>query len=132
MLFNGRRNIQFENEFFLGKEMIESVKQNKYLGVLIECQLCFQHHVSYIEKRLVKFCSLFFRLRKVSTSRQVIQVVRTYLNPKMQHGVLLYGSTSKNMLINLEKLTKRLIKIIFYKRSFESLGSLREENKLYT
>ena len=36
------------------------------------------------------------------------------------------------MLKNLEDLTKWLIKIIFYKRGFESLGSLKEENKLYT
>ena len=36
------------------------------------------------------------------------------------------------MLKNLKKLTKGLIKNFFYKRSFESLGSLREEIKLYT
>ena len=51
---------------------------------------------------------------------------------KLQYGVLIYGSTSKNVLKNLEKLTKRLIEFIFYKRSFESLGSLREEHKLFT
>ena len=33
---------------------------------------------------------------------------------------------------NPEKLTKWLNKVIFYKRSFESLVSLREENKLYS
>ena len=62
----------------------------------------------------------------------MIQVHRTYIKPILQCGVLIYGWTSKNVLKNLEKLTKRLIKIIFYKRSFESPGSLREEYKLYT
>ena len=62
----------------------------------------------------------------------MIQVFRTYIKPILQYGFLIYGSTSKNVLKNLEKLTKRLIKIIFYERSFESLGSLREEYKLYT
>ena len=132
VLSNGRRKIQFEKEFSFGNETIESVKQYKYLGVIIDCQLSFQHHVSYIEKRLVKFCGIFYRLRKVLTSRQMIQVFRTYIKPILQYGVLIYGSTSKNVLKNLEKLTKRLIKIIFYKRSFESLGSLREEHKLFT
>ena len=132
VLLNGRRKIQFEKEFSFGNETIESVKQYKYLGVIIDCQLSFQHHVSYIEKRLVKFCGIFYRLKKVLTSRQMIQVFRTYIKPILQYGVLIYGSTSKNVLKNLEKLTKRLIKIIFYKRSFESLGSLREEHKLFT
>ena len=62
----------------------------------------------------------------------MIQVFRTYIKPILQYGVLIYGSTSKNVLKNVEKLTKRLIKIIFYKKSFESLGSLREEHKLFT
>ena len=132
VLFNGRRKIQFETEFSFGNETIESVKQYKYLGVIIDCQLSFQHHVSYIEKRLVNFCGIFYRLRKVLTSRQMIQVFRTYIKPILQYGVLIYGSTSKNVLKNLKKLTKRLIKIIFCKRSFESLGSLREEHKLFT
>ena len=132
VLFNGRRKIQFEKEFSFGNETIESVKQYKYLGVIIDCQLSFQHHVSYIERRLVKFCGIFYRLRKVLTSRQMIQVFRTYIKPILQNGVLIYGSTSKNVFKNLEKLTKRLIKIIFYKRSFESLGSLREEHKLFS
>ena len=50
--------------------------------------------------------------------------------PILQYGLLVYGSTSKNVLKNLKKLTKRF-KLFFYKRSFESLGSLRE-NKLNT
>ena len=62
----------------------------------------------------------------------MIQVFRTYIKPILKYEVLIYGSTSKNVLKNLEKLTKRLIKITFYKRSFQSLGSLREEYKLYT
>ena len=63
-LFNGRRNFQFEKEFSLGKETKESVKQNKYLGVIIDCQLSFQHHVSYIEKSLVKFLRPFLQAQK--------------------------------------------------------------------
>ena len=62
----------------------------------------------------------------------MIQVFRTYIKPILKYGVLIFDSTSKNVPKNLEKLTKRLIKITFYKRSFESLGSLREEYKLYT
>ena len=62
----------------------------------------------------------------------MIQVFRAYITPILQCGVLIYGSTSKNVLKNLEKLTKRLIKTISYKRNFKSLGSLREENKLFT
>ena len=35
VLFNGRRNIQFEKEFSFGNETMESVKQYKYLGVIL-------------------------------------------------------------------------------------------------
>ena len=113
-------------EFSFGNETIESVKQYKQLSVIIDCQFVSQYHLSSIEKRLVKFSCLFYGIRKVLTSRQMIQVFRTYTKPFFQYGVLIYGSTSKNVLKNQEKLTIRLIKIIFYKRSFELLGSLRE------
>ena len=95
---------------FLGRKTFESLKQYKYIGVIIDCQLSFQHHVSCIEKRLVKFYGLLYRLRKVSsngTSHKMIQNFLTYIMPILQYGLLVYGSTSKNVLKNLKKLTKR-------------------------
>ena len=61
-----------------------------------------------------------------------VQVFRTYIKPILQYGVLIYGSTSNNVLKNQEKLTKRIIKTLFCKQNSKSLGSLREEIKLYT
>ena len=125
VLLNGRRNIQFEKNFSLGIGTAETVKHYKYLGVIIECHLGFQHHVSNIKKLLVKFYGLFYRLRKILTSRQLIQDFGTYIKLTSQYGALIFGSTSKTVHKNLEKITKRLIIIVFYKRSFESLGPLR-------
>ena len=95
-----------KRNFFFGNEAIESVKQYKCLGVTIDCQLSFQHHVSSIEKRLVKFPCPFYRIRKALASRQMIQVFRTYIKSILQYGVLIYGSFSKIVLKNMEKLTK--------------------------
>ena len=86
VLFCDRRNVQFEKEFNLVKETIEAVKPYKYLGVIIDCQLNFQHHMSYVEKRLIKFCGPFYRLRHQAN-------IATWK---------LCGSTFKNVLKNLE------------------------------
>ena len=55
VLFYFRRTVQFEKKFSFGNETIESVKQYKYLGVIIDCQLSFQYHVSSIENALSSF-----------------------------------------------------------------------------
>ena len=41
------------------------------------------------------------------------------------------GPLLKNVLKSIEKLSLRFSKIIFYRQKFDSIGYLRDENKLY-
>ena len=45
-----------------GKE-IQRVESCKYLGILIDSDLKWRHHIDYVYSKLVKFISIFYKIR---------------------------------------------------------------------
>jgi len=44
-----------------GKE-IQRVERCKYLGILIDSDLKWRHHIHYVYSKLVKFISIFYEI----------------------------------------------------------------------
>ena len=52
-----------------------------YLGLIIDDQLKFKDHINYVKEKLLKFCSLFYRLRLIFTTK-IAQLFREALENK--------------------------------------------------
>ena len=79
----------------------------KYLGIQVDHKLSFQEHAKNLSKRMLGFCSLLYRIRKVLTTNQFVQVYRTYVQPVIQYGVLVYANTSNQVLKPLNQMVKK-------------------------
>ena len=44
---------------------LKRTKSVKYLGVFIDEDLTWQDHIQYIINKLIKFCSIFYKLRSI-------------------------------------------------------------------
>ena len=55
-----------------------------------------------------------------------------YKIPTIFHGILIYGNTSLSHLTEIMKLQKRILRAIFFKRRYESIKVILNENKLLT
>ena len=62
----------------------------------------------------------------------MIRVSKTYVQPIIQYGVLACGSTTKSILQPIDNKVNRLLRIIFFKKNFESTTKIREENNIYS
>ena len=66
-VFNLTRNnlLNDRNDLSIDSIKLIRVKSTKYLGVFIDEDLTWQNHIQYIIDKLVKFCSIFYKLRSI-------------------------------------------------------------------
>ena len=89
------KRVQKKSErVYINSETIKNVETFKYLGIQVDHKLGFQEHAKNLTKKMLGFCSLLYRIRKVLTTNQLVQVYRTYVQPVIQYGVLFYANTS--------------------------------------
>ena len=102
----------------------------KYLGIHIDGTLSFKYHISEIKKDLIKCCSIFYRIRRIFHRKHLIQIYNAIVRSKLQYGILVYGCTSKTNLEPLMMLQKRILRIIFFRKKFESITSIMTDFKI--
>ena len=118
--------------YFLNDTQTEDVECFKYLGILFDCKLNFHQHIDKVKNKILQFCGKFFQLRKFLTGQQLIFAYKSYVQPIIRYGVLVYANTDKSKLLELEMKIRRLIRIIFYKHRTDSITEIMHDNKIYT
>ena len=69
------KRVQKKSErVYINSNTIHNVETFKYLGVQIDHKLSFKEHAENLMKRMLGFCSLLYRIRKVLTTVQLFQV----------------------------------------------------------
>ena len=124
---------KFQGKIFkICGEKIDQVNDFKYLGINIDNRLTFEKHINKVVSKLSSFSSIFYRLRKILTTHQLVRAFKTYVQPVVQYGVLIYGCTTSSLLNRVSLVIDRIIKIIFFKRKFDSVKEEREKSKIYS
>ena len=126
-----KRVQKISERVYINSKTIQNVETFKYLGIQVDHKLSFQEHAKILTKRMLGFCSLLYRIRKVLTTNQLVQVYRTYVQPVIQYRVLVYANTSNQVLKPLNQMVKRIARIITFKKKFDSITSKRKELLLY-
>ena len=127
MVFGKGRNLK-QQKTTINRAEIEQTSSFRYLGLILDDQLKFKDHINYVKEKLLKFCSLFYRLRLIFTRSQLLKIFKIYVKPIVQYGILIYGSTNENFLKPINLSIKRILKIIFWKRKYQSIERIRVHN----
>ena len=126
------KRVQKKSEkVYINSKKIQNVETFKHLGVQVDQKLSFQEHPEKLTKRMLGFCSLLYRIRKIRTTNQLVQVYRTYVRAVIQYGVLVFANTSNQVLKPLNAMVKRIARITTFKKKFDSITSKRKEPLLY-
>ena len=90
--------------------MMRSVKKRflKSLGVHIDEKLNFNRHILELCAKLSKFCGLFYKLRSILTTAQLLVIYKVYVQQILNYGVLVYGTSSKTTVQPLEAKKNKL------------------------
>ncbi|MGK2862648.1 MAG: RNA-directed DNA polymerase [Chitinophagaceae bacterium] len=96
-------------------QYIKRVQNCKYLGVFIDQSLSWNDHVDHVYKKIIKFSSIFYRLRDVLPKHCLKMLYCSFVHPHILYGIEVYANTTKTTLNKLCKLNNKLLRILLNK-----------------
>ena len=120
MLVTAKKN-PINMNIHLGKHEIEQVSQLKYLVVIIDTKVSWKPYIQYLCSKLSSGSWALLKLRAYVNISVLKTVYYSLIYSHLQYCITTWGLASCNALGRLEKLHKRIIRIInnsSYKISF--------------
>ena len=102
-----------------------------YLSIMIDKKLCFREHSERVEEKLVQFCGIFYKLRKILSRSQLIKVFNTYVKPVVQNGILVYGTASEATMQKNDAIINRILRVIIFFKSLTQFLSSERNTKFF-
>ena len=117
-------------KFQLRDKLIEIVEEIKYLGLIIDKKLQFKKHIRTLIRRIMANVQPLRYFKTFISEKRMLQAYKVYIQPIIQYGVLIYGTTNKSNLMPLERVQKLVWRIIFGIRKYDSINAIRQKHKL--
>lgn len=117
MMMNREENINIS----IDGEVIESVDEIKYLGVIIDNKLKFKSHIEYITKKVASKVGFFKRIRKRVTILTAVNIYNTIVKPHFEYCSTLLYLCNVESIERLQKLQNRAMRTILLCDRFTSV-----------
>lgn len=111
MIFENKRTI-FSQQLFYGRQLIEAVKQYKYLGLTITSNFKWDAHVDSIKLKILPYIFAIFRLKNILPQVSLKMIYDSYIHSHLLYLNPIWGGCSSTKLNELFVLQKRAIKNI--------------------
>ena len=86
----------------------------KYLGILIDNNLSWKHHIDHILIKISQTIGLISKLRHFVPKHTLINIYRSLIAPYLSYGLIVWGQACKSYLDKLLKLQKRVLRFIYF------------------
>ena len=115
-LFKPNRNKIITNEFTIEMgSKLKGVNSLKYLGLQIDCNLNWNDHIDTLASSLVKYCSMFAKLRHLVPVECLKALFLSLVQSKISYALEVYGVAKESHLKRLQVLQNRMLKILQFK-----------------
>ena len=91
---------------------IQRVDCCKYLGVMLDDRLTWQNHINYIENKLIKFTSFFYKIRQNLTAECRKALYFALIHPHLTYAVELFGNATASSIYRLQILQNKFLRIL--------------------
>jgi len=112
-----------------GKD-ISRVPVTKYLGMHLDENLNWTHHVEYVINKLVKLKGAFYYFANVVSNECIRQIYYAYVFPYIKYGIEVYGTCNESVMKRLQVEQNKLLKILYKKDRRYGTNKLYSEVKL--
>ena len=86
----------------------------KYLGILIDSNLTWKYHISYITSKISKTIGVIARLRHFVPSSTLLTLYRSLVSPYLLYGLTVWGQAPQIYLNQILVLQKRALRLIYF------------------
>ena len=84
----------------------------KYLGIIIDKHLKWDHHILYLTKNLRKLIHKFYVLREILSKRLLISVYKVIAESVIRYGIVVWGGLYHSALKQLNVVQNYILKVI--------------------
>ena len=86
----------------------------KYLGVLIDDNLSWKHHINYISTKISKGIGIIARLRHLVPRTTLLNIYRSLIEPYISYGLVAWEQAAKVHLNKIVILQKRVFRLMYF------------------
>ena len=86
----------------------------KYLGIFIDQNLTWKHHIDHAALKISRYVGLLSKLRHHVPTHTLMTIYRSLIPPHLTYGLLAWGQVYKTHLEKLLKLQKRARRFIYF------------------
>ena len=108
MLFSSTKIMSTNAELKIEAEIFSEVTKTKFLGVIIDNRLNWQHHISYISWKCAKGISIIIKLRKFLNNESLRSLYYAFIYLYLMYCNHFWGNACSVYLNKLSVLQKRL------------------------
>ena len=111
MLFSYKKTIEMP-PIYIGDSQIAETTHTKFLGLYLDKQLTFRHHVNHINSKVSKLIGVLYKLKQHLPHSTLKLLYQTLLLPHFTYGIEAWFGTYSNVTSKSKVLQKKAIRII--------------------
>ena len=94
---------------------MDKAKHVNFLGLLLDENLSWKHHLSELSKKLARTCGIFFKVRHLLPTNVLVSLYYSLFASFLQYGIVVWGHTYDTYIKPIFILQKRVIRAIAFK-----------------
>ena len=110
-------------------DILNSVENEKVLGVRIDNNLTWSIHINFIAKKVSSNLWLLSKLKDYLSTEHRVQFYKTFIQPHIDYCSTIWGGTSQYNLNRIYRLQKRAVKIIV-NYQYDNIANSLDELKI--
>ena len=92
--------------------ILQQLRSCKYLGVMFDEELSWKPHIYFNLKKIIKFTSIFYKLRSILPNDCIKQIYYALVHPHLLYGIEVYENTFNSYIDPLLKLNNKILRIL--------------------
>ena len=124
MLFTNNKNLNTCKTVKINNISISKLSNIKFLGVILDDQLKWKTHISYIKSKVSKCIGILLKAKKYLNKSTLTQLYYSFLYPHLSYCIEVWGNTYNCYLETLYKVQKKAVRIILNASKYENSHSL--------
>ena len=126
MIFGNQKNLlSHQIEIKIDNTILERVYENKFLGVIIDNNFSWKHHINYIRSKMAKSIGVIGKIRYFLNYSSLYTLYCTLLTPYLTYCVEVWGNTYRSNLQPIYIMQKKAMRIV------NNVGYYEHTNRLF-
>jgi hypothetical protein len=105
-------NITLMPSIFINGINIEMVEKTKFIGVIVDSKLKWDHHINHIKTKISKGIGIICKARKLLETHTLLTLYYSMVYPYLLYCIEVWGSSGQTRMSSLFKLQKKALRII--------------------